>query len=94
MDGWMDGWVESWLGEWMGGRLEGRPSMGLDVKMQCVKVAVVGRGTSGETLCSHILTQASSHHGRPRPRGFWEKGVLGGASHCPLCFGNVRPHAL
>ena len=29
---------------------EGSPSMGWDFEMQCVELATVGRGTSGETL--------------------------------------------
>lgn len=45
--GWVDGSV---AGRWMGGRLEGRSSVGLHFQVQCVKVVIVGRGTSGETL--------------------------------------------
>ena len=49
--GWVDGRMDGRVaGGWMGRRLEGRSSMGLHFKVQCVKLVVVGRGTSGETL--------------------------------------------
>lgn len=43
--------MEGWLAGWAGGGAEGSPSMGLDFKMECVKMAMVGWGcSSGKML--------------------------------------------
>lgn len=62
--------------------------------MKCVEIALVGRGTSGETLSVQ----------RPRPdkkppwevlaQGILEDSMLGRANHYPLCFGTIQTHAL